>query len=199
MPPRRRNFRRPLGERRYRKMFVIATEGAKTEPEYFEILKQIVGDVIVNIRCLPGDTKSAPIKVLNRMKKFLLDTALRDEDEAWLVVDKDNWTAKQLAELYDWSQGRNNYGLAVSNPRFELWLLFHFEEAKGISSAMKCSERLKRYWPKYTKSIIKQTITREMIDQAITRAKQRDNPPCRDWPRTAGTTVYRLVERILYS
>ena len=31
----RRKLDRPLGERRFRKMFVIATEGSKTEPQYF--------------------------------------------------------------------------------------------------------------------------------------------------------------------
>ncbi|NLW08686.1 MAG: RloB domain-containing protein [Firmicutes bacterium] len=198
MPP-RRTFRRPLGERRYRKMFVIATEGAKTEPEYFSILQQIVGNVIVNIKCLTRDKKSAPRSVLDRMKRFLDDEGLRDEDEAWLVVDKDKWTHEQLAELYNWSQGRANYGLAVSNPLFELWLLFHFEEAKGISTAKKCSERLKRYLPDYKKGIKRQMITKDMILQAINRAKQRDDPPCSDWPKKTGTTVYRLVERILCS
>jgi len=37
-----------------------------------------------------------------------------------------------------------------------------------------------------------------VVDKAIKRAKRRDNPPCEDWPRNpGGTTVYRLVERIL--
>lgn len=33
----RRRFERPLGERRYRKMFVIAVEGVRTEPQYFAV------------------------------------------------------------------------------------------------------------------------------------------------------------------
>jgi len=196
MPPRRK-FRRPLGERRYRKMFVIATEGAKTEPEYFSILQQIVGNVTV--KCLTRDNKSAPRTVLNRMKEYLHDESLRDEDEAWLVVDRDNWKNGQLAQLYNWSKEHNNYGLAVSNPNFELWLLFHFDEASGITTAQKCSTRLKRYLSDYKKDIGKQTITKDMVLRAISRAKERDNPPCHDWPRTTGTTVYRLVERILCS
>ena len=32
---RRRTFHRPEGQRRYRRLFVIATEGAQTEPRYF--------------------------------------------------------------------------------------------------------------------------------------------------------------------
>jgi len=34
---RRRTFHRPEGQRRYRRLFVIATEGAQTEPRYFAI------------------------------------------------------------------------------------------------------------------------------------------------------------------
>jgi hypothetical protein len=160
MPPRRK-FRRPLGEKRYRKMFVIATEGAKTEPEYFSILQQIVGNVTVKIKCLTRDKESAPELVLKRMKKHIHDEGLKDEDEAWLVVDRDYWTNEQLAQLYNWSKEHDSYGLAVSNPNFELWLLFHFDEASGITNAKNCSRH--------------------------------------DWPRTTGTTVYRLVERIFQS
>ena len=41
-------------------------------------------------------------------------------------------------------------------------------------------------------------ITRQGIEDAIRRARLRDNPPCADWPRAiGGTTVYRLIESIL--
>jgi hypothetical protein len=33
--PARKQFRRPLGTRRYGKRFVLATEGEQTEPRYF--------------------------------------------------------------------------------------------------------------------------------------------------------------------
>ncbi|HRV24140.1 MAG TPA: hypothetical protein P5046_02880, partial [Sphaerochaeta sp.] len=49
----------------------------------------------------------------------------------------------------------------------------------------------------YEKEIQKNTFSVSQINDAIERAKNRDNPPCVDWPRTLGkTTVYRLVNRI---
>jgi len=197
MPP-RRQFQRKLGDRRYRKMFVIATEGAKTEPQYFSIF-QHTPNTVVKIKCLPGNTQSSPQRVLARMNKFLQEKGLRKEDEAWLVVDKDSWTEQQLNELYFWSQSRGNYGLAVSNPQFEIWLLFHFEAGKGVTSAHRCLDMLKRYLPGYKKGSKLDRITMEQVSSAIYRAKQRDNPPCSDWPRSTGTTVYRLVEKLLCS
>jgi hypothetical protein len=35
-----------------------------------------------------------------------------------------------------------------------------------------------------------------LVVAAVKRARQRDNPPCVDWPHTTGTTVYKLVESI---
>lgn len=103
----RRKFQRKLGNRRYKKIFVIATEGAKTEPHYFSLFQRR-GDIFVNIKCLPGDTRSSPEKVMARMKKYLIENDLRQEDEAWLVVDKDRWTEEQLQKLYLWSQSQKN-------------------------------------------------------------------------------------------
>jgi len=40
MPKKLRTFQRPLGERRYKKLFVISVEGSKTEPQYFAIFNQ---------------------------------------------------------------------------------------------------------------------------------------------------------------
>lgn len=39
--------------------------------------------------------------------------------------------------------------------------------------------------------------TKEKIKKAIDRAKKLDIPPCTDYPRTLGTTVYKLVNNIV--
>lgn len=192
----RRKFQRPLGERRYRKMFVIAVEGVKTEPEYFAIFNDQQSVLWVN--CLKGGCDSSPPQVLNRMNSYLKEKGLRSTDEAWLVVDKDQWTDEQLTQLHVWAEGRDNYGFALSNPKFEYWLLLHFEDGNGITSSYDCTVRLKRYLPDYDKGIDRRKITRQGIIDAVRRAKQRDTPPCADWPRMIGcSTVYKLVEKIL--
>ena len=119
-------------------------------------------------------------------------------DEAWLVVDKDLWTDNQLNQLHAWAQTHINYGFALSNPSFEFWLLLHFEDGIGIRSSQDCIDRLKRHLPSYNKEIDTRKISRERINEAVCRAKKRDNPPCVDWPRApGGTTVYRLIEKLL--
>ena len=194
MPPKKRNFRRPLGERRYRKLFIVATEGVKTEPQYFAILNYRYPFIHVNFL----KSSNSPLEVLKRMKDHLKKDPLKNSDEAWLVVDKDQWTDEQLAQLYTWSQDADNYGFALSNPKFEYWLLLHFEDGTNIGSSSECSDRLKNYLPDYDKGLDRRKFTSDMIEDAVPRAKVRDNPPCEDWPRTFGrTTVYKLVENIL--
>lgn len=123
-------------------------------------------------------------------------TALLKSDEAWLVVDKDSWTDEQLLPLFEWSQESEGNGFALSNPKFEYWLLLHFEDA-NINSSRQCSERLAKHLPAYEKGIDSRKFTEHRIKQAVERARHRDTPPCNDWPRTFGTTVYKLVKRIL--
>lgn len=197
MPSRRRRLRRPPGKRRYRKLFVIATEGVKTEPQYFAIFND--HDSVVHVKFLRSKHHS-PTEVLKRMEDHLKLESLKKSDEAWLVVDKDQWKDEQLVHLHTWSQGANNYGFALSNPRFEYWLLLHFEDGTQIGSSHECSTRLKRHLPNYDKNIDIRKIKPDMIEDAIRRARVRDNPPCTDWPRNFGsTTVYKLVENILNS
>jgi len=190
-----RTFQRPLGDLRYKKLFVVSTEGFKTEPQYFAIFNQ--PQSIVLVKCLRGtSTKSSPIQVLKRMKGYLRKASLRKTDEAWIVVDKDDWTENQLQELLQWAKKGINYGFALSNPNFEYWLLLHFEEGKGIATARECLNRLKRYLPNYKKDIDSKKITLELVNKAITRAKQRDIHGL-DLPQIWSTSIYRLIEKIL--
>ena len=58
------------------------------------------------------------------MINYLKGKDLRKKDEDWLVVDKDQWTDDQLMKLYEWFQKTDNYGFALSNPKFEYWASF---------------------------------------------------------------------------
>lgn len=192
-----KRFQRPTGERSYKKLFIIAAEGANSEPQYFAIFNW---DSIIKVKCPKSRNQSSPSHVLKRMKQYLTQEGFNEKtDEAWLVIDKDQWTDKQLAELYQWSKKQENYGFALSNPKFEYWLLLHFEEGESVSGPSDCSSRLRKHLPGYDKNVDSRKFTPQHIHNAIERAKNRDNPPCVDWPRTIGTTVYKLVENILAS
>ena len=198
MPVKRRRFKRLTGKRRYRKLFVVAVEGVKTEPHYFNIIDTLQLDV--RVLCLTANNKSSPAYVLKKLKDYLNEKEFKFSDEAWIVVDKNSWHDDQLMQLHNWAQEKNNYGFALSNPNFEYWLLLHFEDGTKIISTKNCTDRLKRHIPNYDKQINANKITKENVHSAIRRAILRDNPPCTDWPQNLGcTTVYKLVQNIFHN
>lgn len=188
-----RRFKRPIGTRRYKRLFVISTEGSVTEPQYFNMFNN--DTTVLHVKVVHNGA-SDPGNLLKEMKKHLKKYDLEKNDQAWLVIDKDQWQETQISPLYTWSTTDEKYGFALSNPKFEYWLLLHFEEPSGISSSRNCSDKLNRHLPGYDKKIDDRKL-RPSILTAIDRAKRQDSPPCRDWPRRTGTTVYRLVEELI--
>jgi hypothetical protein len=103
-----------------RKVFVIATEGAETEPAYFDLLdayvqasptlntrvkvltlrRAIIDDE--DVKALqqkrkmgePTSKDSAPDFVLQQLENFFEKNALKDDDELWCIVDRDRWTIR---------------------------------------------------------------------------------------------------------
>lgn len=186
-------FRRPLGARRYHKLFIISAEGAVTEDEYFQLFR-LGGRPLC--KCLTDSNKSSPKHVLKRLTDYLKDEQPADPFEAWLVVDRNNWTDDQLQSLQNWQLKKLERSLAVSNPCFEFWLLLHFEDGKGVSATQECVRRLRKHLPAYNKHIDSAKFTQNRISDAIRRARRKDTPACADWPKGTGTTVYRLVANI---
>jgi hypothetical protein len=177
-------------------MFVIVAEGSVTEQEYFHLLND---ESIIHVRCLKHRRNLSPKEALLCVREYVRKESLKKFDEAWVVVDKDFWPEEHLTELHGWAQSRENFGFALSNPKFEYWLLLHFEDAKGVAKGEDCNKKLAKYLPDYNKHVDGRKFTREKIQSATDRAKKRDIPPCADWPRKPGTTVYKLVEKILES
>lgn len=189
----RKNTRR-VATRSYRKLVLISCEGTVTEPQYFEVLKnkKIPIKIISN-----KNHNSSPEQVLKRMEDYLKKNRLQKTDEAWLVVDKDNWNKTQLKPLYQWSKQANNHKLAVSNPNFEFWLLLHFEDGQNASDSKTCLDKLKKYLPNYDKNINAGQITSQQIKKAIDRAKTLYQSNNKGILTQKGSTVYELVESIL--
>lgn len=191
-------FNRKTNYRQLRILFVITTEGIKTEPEYFYFLVKKLNSQQINIKLESlSSKKHSPKEVLKTMERWLKNNNLRDKDEAWLVIDRDNWEENEIKELYQWSKKQENYDLAVSNPCFEYWLLLHFEDGKGINIHGKCKDSLNKYLPNYNKADLYTKKLENKIQDAINHAKQKDIPPCQDYPKIHGTTIYRLVEKLI--
>jgi hypothetical protein len=150
------------------------------------------------VKCLKKRNVSSPDRLLKRMERHIRDEGLRSSDEAWLVLDRDSWSEDQLLELVAWAASDRRFSVAISNPKFEVWLLMHFEDPAGATTPAVVDGRLRACLPEYDKDIQPSKFTPQSVMDAISRAKMRDTPQCIDWPRNPpGTTVYRLAERII--
>ena len=142
-----------------KKLFIISSEGGKTEPRYFMEFKSD------NIRIKFVDRiGTVPISVLNAAKEYKEKnlSELKNDDEIWIVVDTDfspdtrTLQESDLTEVGDHCV-KYRFGYAVSNPCFEYWFLLHFEKnltfSKTIREQDKCISLLKNHYPYYKKSI----------------------------------------------
>ena len=153
----RRTFSRPMGYRRYRKLFIISCEGKETEIQYFRLIQSYNPEILVD--CPTRNRQSSPFQVLKTLKQRFMEKNPRPPYEAWLVIDKDHWTGVQIDELAKWVDHHGNRGLAVSNPKFEFWLLLHFKMGNDVHTSRECTIRLQRYLDDFSKHIDPRAIT----------------------------------------
>jgi hypothetical protein len=192
-------------QRRDARIFVIATEGTDTEPAYFRGLqeREIIDRSRVRIEVIATpreDGTSAPRHVLRRLDAFAARYRLLDGlDELWLVVDVDRWPAPQLSEVAQ-EATQKGFGLAVSNPCFELWLLLHVAEAPAaIGTCGDCEAEIRRVVGAYSKTRLDLGVfaVRAAVEAAIARARALDVDESSRWPHATGSQVHRLATRLL--
>jgi hypothetical protein len=132
---------------------------------------------------------------LKRAKSFANEYGI-DPSELWLVIDVDNWGEQQLDVVCHECQ-RLGFHVAVSNPCFELWLVFHQEKPKTPPIIDACIHELKRILGQYTKAEYDVSKLLPHIEIAIKHARHLDRDSIQAWPHETGTHVYRLVEQLM--
>lgn len=188
--------RRSAYRQQYRK-FVISCEGSVAEREYFNHLQTICWNG-VTLDILTDRNENSPVQVLERLHRY--GKSLSARDEMWCVVDKDQWTPDQFDKIYAWQREPSPVfrGVALSNPKFELWLLAHFQELPTSCGSSECDRLLETHHPDYRKHINPQLFSLPSIHSAIAHASTTCHAGT--LPSTAiGTNVGELVSRILAS
>lgn len=196
----------PAAKERFRdiRVFLVASEDTYAVEQYFEALKdnEVFDTRRVVVRVLgTGDSgRSDPVAVRRRLTEIerAMDENF-DVDERWLCLDVDHWgTGRHTPNLARACKEalEAGYGLAISNPAFEVWLLLHFsDEPKATQSD--CEAAIRAAVGAYDKTRLQAHLyTRETVGLAITRARALDFDPSQRWPQQPGSHVYRLVERL---
>lgn len=203
----KRDFRRISNCRDVKKIYVIATEGEKTEPKYFNDLKALYRNPLVHVEVLKRqNSASSPNRVINVLNKFKSLYELKQADELWILIDKDNWGNRNLSITAAQCRQKKYY-LAVSNPCFEVWLLLHLRDISkyGSHKIRALSENtnrdlereIRRICGSYNKSNLDSSKFLSTVRIAIRRARKLDINPQHRWTNSIGTRVYRLAEKII--
>lgn len=196
--------RRPA-KREPKRRFVIFCEGAKTEPAYFNALRQYCSSALIEVKPLAAQgvpdtlTKNAVAEAKSLRRKGA--DSFEQLDEIWAVFDRDEHPkfdeAVQRCES-------NRVRVGRSNPCFELWLILHHEDydkPDGRHAVQAHCERVCEGYDKHSSKTPDCSGLLAHVEAAIKRAedqlarrKNEDNEfGC------PSTTIGSLVQAILES
>lgn len=180
--------------REYRKVFWVGTEG-RTERDYFAGVPFRVDGAVVQFPAARSD-KTNPRQVLTHFLKALKGRNVRKGDERWLVVDTDQWTQADFSELIRWQNDDSKNHLAISNPKFELFLVMHYGEADGCTTAAGVDRVLKKHIPGYSKRLSSEHFGADQVDAAIEQAERRRKRDPGLLPSPGNTDAYLLAKAV---
>lgn len=179
------------------RLFVVACEGEKREKDYFERLGH--GSRRLKVKVLaaePNDSLSAPKWVLDRLVRFIAKEGAnpKNGDQIWLVMDVDRWKTDQLHDIANLCN-EQQWGFALSNPCFEIWLLFHIRDVQE-SSAVSCQD-FKKELGKAVKGGYNLERFLPLVSDAVARCKNLEVDLASPIPADKISRVYLVVNQML--
>ncbi len=179
---------------------VIATEGRRTEKDYFNKFgsTQIKLEILETGKDGLSDPKYVLDRLVDRLKLDDIDIAAGDS--CWIVIDVDDRTNEHLAQICE-RASEMGFGVAISNPCFEYWLYLHQFEPKELPSMVYDADQEKRAGamkglPPYEYRRLRFVEFRKDVNSAIARAKQNRQGGQSCIPKCPGTDVFKLVRML---
>ncbi len=127
------SYRRKPPKRVSSDVFLIVTEGAVTEPEYFRALCAALSMSKVDVEVYQSEFGTDPLNIVayaDKLKKDRAKLAKKSEmvvpyDQVWVVFDQEGPENGR-----NWQGGLDSarakkFRIVFSNPSFEFWLLLH--------------------------------------------------------------------------
>ena len=155
--------RKPLRDV-YDKVLIVC-EGEKTEPLYFTEIKDYYEINSANIR-ITGECGSDPVSIVNHAIQLYQDEKKGGDlfDRVYCLFDQDSYHLppnkfQQALDKITGVKPKNTFFAITSVPCFEYWFLLHFtfttapfSSSGGVSAGKAVFQKLKHYWPEYTKT-----------------------------------------------
>ena len=191
-----KRLERSTQTRDYRPICWIGTEG-QTERDYFSMDAFRDGARVPKIPKDRHPNRTSPSEVLKKFRKAMEGARTRRGDSSWIVVDVDDWGERDFEALSAWAEASPDRHLAVSNPKFELFLLMHFDPASGCTTAAKVDDRLRNYMPAYRKRLGRAELSEGQVRTAIANAGAKRAAHPGALPGRGATDAHLLAREIL--
>lgn len=191
--------RRPPVRPPYHRVLIVC-EGSKTEPNYFEEIRQEFRIPSTHVKVISGNG-TAPLQVV--------DTALEtfrkipDYEQVFAVFDRDDHQTYHHAimraeanasKLKNREKQQVRFEAVASVPSFEVWFLFHFRAVTAWLHRDQVMQQLREHVPGYSKGQKDMYAkTRADIPKAKTQAVARR----RENARLSGDAIYTDVDRLV--
>lgn len=193
---RRNPLKRKQATRRIKDVCYVICEGC-TEEDYLNMnaIRDNLNCALKLVRRHPG--QSDPASLVRIMSKRLKEVDFRKHDSAWIAMDIDEWTDEQIGKAITWDRSDERFHLAISNPKFELFLAMHYGPAKGCLTSSSIDARLKTEWPDYSKRIPANKFSLPEIRNAVNHASQRERIDQSGIPHEGSTSFHLMLNKIL--
>lgn len=198
----RRGYIRPRASRATRPCVLIACEGARTEPGYFEGLRREWRLETTQVEVCGEECGSDPLSVVNyalkrqreRVKHAKKTDTLSSYDQVWCVIDHDQHPT--LVNALD-KAGATGLEVALTVPCFELWYLLHYTyTTRPFQDCADVLKTLKDHVPDYQKGKAMVETLLPKLDGALERAnKLREHNKAADADNPS-TQVDKLVRTL---
>lgn len=193
------NYRRIQDKNKYRKSFFFVTEGSASEEAYLRLVWNRLGLREYGNARFCHEKSSIPA-MLATAKKIEKDSSFnpRKGDQLWIILDFDEQChfPEQFNELATWEKEKPYRHVAISTPRFEYWLLMHFDERPSKEKCMS-DDYMQQRLPNFKKLPIgTPALTRTQIKAAMERANC-SAAPCCTHPSIIGSGLGQLIQQLL--
>ncbi|WP_372461869.1 RloB family protein [Antribacter soli] len=186
-----RSIQRPNRPRKERTRILIVAEGPVTERQYLQGLVQHFRRSGISVRGLD-------VKGLGQDPERIVQRAIDDRDraiganeafdEVWAVVDVDEHASLDKAIAL---ARKHKIPMVISNPCFEIWLLWHHEDCRRHETPKSLSRRLENF------GIVDKSIPSNFpygkFGDAIRRAVEAGNPGRTNMGGNPSTSMPDLV------
>jgi len=192
-----RPLSRDAGSLRDDRLFIVACDDTFAPKQYFDFFRI----ARVKIHVVPTtDGTSAAAHVLERLLQFEHEP----DDELWMLLDTDHCTRGSHQQNFINTvreAKQKGVNVALSNPCFELWLLFHHKDeefAGALSSADEVESALRGVLGEYNKTRLKEShYPLDSVAIAHARAARLDAMVLGgEIPAGNTSRVYKLLEAI---